>query len=101
MRAAAWRALAESHAGAGDAEAAAADVSAQVRVAVVASLDDGAALAKLADDDAPDVRTAALIRIAQLRGRAATEADLLARLAGAPPASAERVRIPLAWLLAG
>ncbi|HEX4450788.1 MAG TPA: hypothetical protein VH143_07970 [Kofleriaceae bacterium] len=101
VRAAAWRALAESHAGATDAEVAAADTSAQVRAAVVASLGDGAALANLADDDAPEVRTAALIRIAQLRGRAASEPDLLMRLAVAPPASAERVRIALAWLLAG
>jgi TonB family protein len=98
VRAAAWRALAAL--GSTDAEAAAADVSAQVRAAVVASLGDGAALAKLADDDAPDVRSAALIRIAQLRGRAASEPDLLARLAVAPRASAERVRIALAWLLA-
>jgi hypothetical protein len=98
VRAAAWRSLAEV--GATDADAAAGDVSAQVRAAVVAALGDGAALAKLADDDAPEVRTAALIRIAQLRGRAASEPELLARLAVAPPASAERVRIALAWLLA-
>jgi HEAT repeat protein len=100
VRAAAWHALAVAHAGTGDADAAAADVSAAVRAAVVASLGDGAALAKLVADDAPDVRSAALIRLAQLRGRAATEPDLLARLAEAPPASAERVRIALAWLLA-
>jgi hypothetical protein len=41
------------------------------------------------------------VRLVQHRGRATSEPELLERLAVAPPASADRVRIALAWLLAG
>jgi hypothetical protein len=58
------------------------------------------ALARLAGDDSPEVATAALVRLTALRGRTVATPDLLARLAEAPPASLERVRIALAWLLA-
>jgi hypothetical protein len=58
------------------------------------------ALTRLAGDDSPEVATAALVRLTTLRGRTAATPDLLARLAEAAPASLERVRIALAWLLA-
>jgi hypothetical protein len=58
-------------------------------------------LARLAaSDDSPVVRSEALVALAGRRGRAAAEAELLERLAAAPPASEERVRAALAWLLA-
>ncbi len=103
VRAAAWRALAALPAGAiaaADAIRAAGDVSPQVRLAVVPVLADDATLQRLVTDDAPELRTAALVRIVALRGRTASEAELLAHLAASPSASAERVRIALAWLLA-
>ncbi|HEY0479737.1 MAG TPA: HEAT repeat domain-containing protein [Kofleriaceae bacterium] len=79
---------------------AAVDPSAQVRGAAVALIADPDALARLAGDDSPEVAIAALVRLTALRGRSAQTAPLLDRLAEAPPASAERVRIALAWLLA-
>ena len=104
VRAAAWHALAGLPSGAvvaADAVRAAADASPQVRLAVVPVLGDEAALERLAGDDAPELRSAALVRLVAVRGRAASEPDLLEHLAAAPAASAERVRIALAWLLAG
>jgi HEAT repeat protein/TonB-like protein len=105
VRAAAWSSLAALPADAvADrdrlAQRAAEDSAPQVRVAALPALADDDSLARLAGDDAPEVRTAALVRIATRRGRAAMESQLLDRLAAAPPASAERVRIALAWLLA-
>jgi TonB family protein len=104
VRAAAWRALVAQPAGAvaeSDAEKAASDASSQVRLAIVPALADDATLQRLAGDDSPELRSAALVRLVQHRGRATSEPELLARLAAAPPASADRVRIALAWLLAG
>jgi TonB family protein len=77
------------------------DAAAQVRRAALAALDDDELLARIAtSDDSPEVRTAAMVQLAGRRGRAATEEDLLERLAAAPPGSPERVRTALAWLLA-
>ncbi|HEY3806887.1 MAG TPA: TonB C-terminal domain-containing protein [Kofleriaceae bacterium] len=104
VRAAAWRALASLPAGAvaeSDAELAAADAALQVRLASVPALADDATLQRLEGDASPELRTAALVRLVQHRGRATSEPELLERLAVAPPASADRVRIALAWLLAG
>ncbi|HEV7555153.1 MAG TPA: HEAT repeat domain-containing protein, partial [Kofleriaceae bacterium] len=72
----------------------------QVRRAMIAGLDDGSALAKLLSDESPEVATAALVRLASLRGRAAMTEALLVRLASGSPGSSERVRTALAWLLA-
>jgi hypothetical protein len=72
-----------------------------VRRAAAAAIEEDAVLGRLArSDDDPDVRTAALVRIAARDGRAATADMLLERLADASPGSAERVRTALAWLLA-
>lgn len=79
---------------------AAADVAPQVRRAAVAALDDDELLARLAADIAPDVATEALVRRTHRLGRVAMTQPLLAQLAAAPTASAERVRIALSWLLA-
>jgi len=104
VRAAAWRVLAARSAGnvaaAAEAVQAAGDASPQVRLAVVPALVDEAALTRLASADEPELRAAALVRLVALRGRAASEPELLERLAASPKASAERVRIALAWLLA-
>jgi hypothetical protein len=105
VRAAAWGALVALAAAPPDraelALRAVHDAAPQVRLAAIPALDDDAALARLAtSDDAPDVRTAATVDLAGRRGRAASEPALLDRLAAAPPASAERVRVALAWLLA-
>jgi hypothetical protein len=98
VRAAALTALAGR---AGDAALrAAGDRSAVVRRAAAAVIADPAVLARLAGDDSPEVATAALIRWTALAGRAAVTPQLLDRLAEAPPASPERARIALAWLLA-
>jgi HEAT repeat protein len=79
---------------------AAGDPSAVVRCAAAAVIADTTALARLTGDDSPEVATAALIRLTALRGSAAMTAPLLERIADAPPASPERARIALAWLLA-
>ena len=103
VRAAAWRALAALPTGAiagADVVRAASDPSLQVRLAVVPVLADPAALHQLVGDDVPELRTAALVRLVALRGRAASEAELLEHIAASPSGSAERVRIALAWLLA-
>jgi HEAT repeat protein len=72
----------------------------QVRRAAVGSLDDDPVLARLVADDAPEVATVALVRLAGLRGRAAMTTPLLVRVAAGAPRSAERMRSALAWLLA-
>ncbi|HEX3475464.1 MAG TPA: HEAT repeat domain-containing protein [Kofleriaceae bacterium] len=79
---------------------AAGDPSAVVRRAAAAVIADPAALSQLAGDDTPEVATAALVRRTALAGRAGATSQLLERLADAPPASPERARIALAWLLA-
>jgi hypothetical protein len=79
---------------------AAGDPSAVVRRTAAAVIDDPAVLSQLAGDDSPEVATAALIRRTALAGRAGAISQLLERLAEAPPASPERARIALAWLLA-
>ena len=105
VRAAAWASLAALAAAPADradlATHAVHDTAPQVRLAALPALDDDDALVRLAtSDDSTDVRTAATIQLAGRRGRAASEPQLLERLAAAPPASAERVRVALAWLLA-
>ena len=80
---------------------AASDPSPHVRRAVVPLLSDVTVLSRLADrDDDPEVQSRALVQLCTLRGRARCEDDLVARVAEAPAASAERVRAALAWLLA-
>lgn len=82
------------------ATAAASDKASQVRRAAVAGITDDALLEKLASDADPEVATAALVRYAARRGRAAITTELLARLVTATPKSLERVRIARSWLLA-
>jgi HEAT repeat protein len=79
---------------------AAGDPSPSVRRAAIPLLGDLDALERLARDDSPEVATAALVRMTELRGRAALTSRLLERLVAAPPGSTERARIALAWLLA-
>jgi HEAT repeat protein len=79
---------------------AASDPSAAVRRAAIALLGDADALERLSRDDSPEVATAALVRLTELRGRAALTSPLLERIAAAPAGSPERARIALAWLLA-
>lgn len=107
VRAAAWRALAALAPDRAPPDRAAfalralADPAAAVRLAAVDAVDDDAALARVAGaDEGPDVRTAALVRRAARRGRAALADELLDRVAAAPPGHADRVRAALAWLLA-
>jgi hypothetical protein len=105
VRAAAWASLVALPKVPADRAALAAhavrDAAPQVRRAALPALDDDAALARIATtDDSPEVRTTATVLLAGRRGRAASEADLLERLAAAPPGSPERVRTALAWLLA-
>lgn len=77
------------------------DAAPQVRRAALPALDDEQALARIAAADAsPEVRSAATVALAGRRGRAASEADLLDRLAGAPAGSPDRICTALAWLLA-
>jgi HEAT repeat protein len=82
------------------ATAAASDKASQVRRAAVAGITDDALLQKLANDADPEVATAALVRYAARRGRAAVTTELLARLETSTPKSLERVRIARSWLLA-
>jgi len=77
-----------------------ADVAPQVRIAVIAAVTDEGILDSLRLDDSPEVATAAVVRQAALRGRAAIASTLLARVAAAPPGSVDRVRIALGFLLA-
>lgn len=86
---------------AGDALASAIDDAAiPVRRAVAMTSSDEAALARLQRDAAPEVASAALLRLAERRGRGAMTGELLDQLAQASAGSPERVRIALAWLLA-
>ena len=78
---------------------AATDLSAQVRKAAIAILVADDVLERLARDDSPEVATAALVKLASHRGRAAVTSPLVATLA-MTPAGPQRVRIALAWLLA-
>ncbi|HEU0034567.1 MAG TPA: TonB C-terminal domain-containing protein [Kofleriaceae bacterium] len=78
---------------------AAGDPAPQVRKAAVAALTSESVLDQLARDASPEVATAAAIRLAQRRGRAALVGPWLGRLAQTAPGG-ERVRIALAWLLA-
>ncbi len=75
------------------------DPSAIVRQAAISIVTDPSRLEQLAHDTAPEVATAAAIRLAALRGRKAITAAALAELARGGSATA-RVRIALAWLLA-
>lgn len=79
---------------------AAGDPAAAVRRAAIPLLADIDALDRLARDDSPEVATAALVRMTELRGRATLTSQLLDRLVAAPAGSTERARIALAWLLA-
>jgi HEAT repeat protein len=79
---------------------AATDGAAQVRRAAAAALADDAVLERLAHDDSPEVATAAQVRLALRRGRAAITIPSLQRIITAASGGPERVRIALAWLLA-
>jgi HEAT repeat protein len=98
VRAAAWTALGGRARGV--AVRAVDDPSPVVRRSAIAAIADPGVLARLARDDSPEVATAALVRLTALVGRSAQIAPLLEQLLAAPPASAERARIALAWLLA-
>ncbi len=99
VRAAAWRAIAANHE-ALDPTQALADPAPQVRLAAIAATSDLAALRRMAaSDEAPDVRTAALVRLAMQVGRTGMADALLDQIARAQPASADRVRAARAWLL--
>lgn len=76
------------------------DASALVRLASVAGIADEATLEALLTDPSPEVATAAAIRLAARRGRTAMTRPSLERLIASPPASAERMRVIVAWLLA-
>ncbi|HSK03793.1 MAG TPA: hypothetical protein VK932_21215, partial [Kofleriaceae bacterium] len=97
------RAAAIAHLGGGAPELlarAAEDGAAQVRRVAAVALTDEAALERLAHDASPEVATAAGVRLALRRGRAAITVPSLQRIIAAPAAGAERVRIALSWLLA-
>ena len=105
VRAAAWTAFGAAAVAPNDRGSlvarAARDSASAVRLAAVISIDDDEILSRLATtDDAADVRSAALVRLAGRRGREAIGALLLENLANAAPGGAERVRTALAWLLA-
>ncbi|CAN5302577.1 hypothetical protein BH11MYX1_BH11MYX1_37940 [soil metagenome] len=100
VRAGAWHSLATLR-DPPDAAAGLADPAPQVRrAAIVASRDEVTLRRLAASDEAPEVRTAALVRLAQRLGRTGMADALLEQLAVAQPASADRVRIARAWLLA-
>ena len=100
VRLAAATALARGDAAARAALAARADLEPAVRViAVGATTDRGVLEAATTDPDAA-VRAAAATRLIALRGRADALADVAGALAAAPRASAERVRLAGAWLVA-
>jgi TonB family protein len=105
VRAAAWTSFAALTDAPADRAALAAeaarDPGAQVRLAAIPAIDDDDVLDHLArSDDARDVRSAALVRLAGRRGRVAMADRLVERIAEAAPASSEQVRTALAWLLA-
>jgi TonB family protein len=100
VRAAAWSAYAVRGVPAG-VPPGIGDPSPEVRLAAIATTRNNDALRHLfASDDAPDVRTAALAELAHRLGRDAIAATLLEAFAPTQPASADRVRIARAWLLA-
>ncbi len=76
------------------------DDAPQVRMAALDALADPDVLATLVTDASPEVATAALVKLAAQRGREAVTPRFLATLAAAPASSLERVRYALAWLLA-
>lgn len=105
VRAAAWTSLASAPAAPADraelAARAARDSAPAVRRAAVGAIDDDELLSHLATtDDSPEVRLSAAVQLAGRRGREAIGNLLLETLATAAPASADRVRTALAWLLA-
>jgi HEAT repeat protein len=79
---------------------AAGDPSPAVRRAAIPLLGDVDQLDRLTRDDSPEVATAALVRMTELRGRVTLTSQLLDWLVAAPAGSTERARIALAWLLA-
>ncbi|MEO8841702.1 MAG: TonB C-terminal domain-containing protein [Kofleriaceae bacterium] len=100
VRAAAWSAYAVRGVPAG-LRSGIGDPSPDVRRAAITTTRDNDALRRLVtSDDAPDVRTAALAELAHRLGRDAIAATLLEAFAATRPASADRVRIARAWLLA-
>jgi hypothetical protein len=76
------------------------DLEPALRVLALEVTSDRSALEAASTDPDPSVRTAAAARLVVLRGRAETVADVATQVAGAPPASAERVRLAGAWLSA-
>lgn len=77
------------------------DAAPQVRRAALdAVTDDGVLMRLSGGDDDGEVRTRALVRYVNRRGRAASTDLLLGRFAEAAPGSTERVRVALAWHLA-
>jgi TonB family protein len=105
VRAAAWTALAAAPSERTDlarlASRALADPATQVRLAALPLVRDEELLLRLANhDEAAEVKTAALVQLARMRTHSAIADHLLERFAEAVPASAERVRTALAWLLA-
>jgi TonB family protein len=105
VRAAAWTtlaALADAPADRAELAARAAqDPAAQVQLAAIPAIDDDAVLEHLtSNDDAREVRSAALVRLTVRRGRAAMADRLVERIAEAAPGTSERVRTALAWYLA-
>jgi len=76
------------------------DPAVRVRRAAAPGISDPTLLALLAVDPDPLVASAALVRRAAALGAAAALAPALELVAASPPASAERVRAALAWLLA-
>jgi len=100
VRAAYWRAVAARREPP-DSRPGLVDPAESVRLAAIAIARDPATLERLAtSDDAPSVRSAALVKIVGLVGREPRTADLLEAFAHAQPASFDRVRIARAWLLA-
>jgi TonB family protein len=82
------------------AAARAVDPDPRVRVAAVPAVRDPAQLVTLAEDSAPEVRSAAVVALAKLRGRRAILVEQTQAVAAAPPASPERVSLALGWFLA-
>jgi HEAT repeat protein len=76
------------------------DLDPALRVLALAVTKDRGAIEAASADPDPGVRTAAAARLVALRGRAETLADVATQIAAAPVASAERVRLAGAWLLA-
>jgi len=100
VRAAAWRAYVVRGVPA-DVRPAVGDPSAEVRLATVPATRDAEALGRLAhSDEAPAVRSAALVELAHRIDRGALLALLLQEFTVAQPATPDRIRMARAWLLA-